>query len=221
MNTEEARVLKKQQLWHVELAIAAAIVLQLLLANQLTIGPKYLVAVMELFLLVGLRLTMRATHDRASRIRRIIGLTLTGLVSITNIGSLILVCHALINGTGDLNGKHLLVSAVSIYITNIILFGLWYWQLDGGGPGGRGTHRPPVDFLFPQMNTPARITEEPNWQPTFFDYVYVSVTNATAFSPTDAMPLTHRAKLLMSIQALASLSTVALVAARAVNILVS
>ncbi len=209
-----------QPLWHVELAVLGAIVLQLFLSNHLSVGPKYLVAVMELFLLIGLRLTAPVTHDRASRIRRIVGLTLTALVSVTNIGSLILVCYALVNGTRGLSGKQLLVSAASIYITNIILFGLWYWQLDGGGPGGRGTHQPPTDFLFPQATESSRATQEPDWQPTFFDYVYVSVTNATAFSPTDTLPLTHRAKLLMSIQALASLSTVALVAARAVNILV-
>ncbi len=210
----------KQSLWHVELAVIAAIILQLLLTNKLSIGPKYLLAVMELSLLVGLRLTAPATHDRASRNRRLIGLALTALVSVANISSLILVCHALINGTGNLGGKQLLVSAVSIYFTNIILFGLLYWQLDGGGPGGRGTHRPPMDFLFPQTYTPVHITHEPDWQPTFFDYVYVSVTNATAFSPTDTLPLTHRAKLLMAIQSVVALSTVALVAARAVNILV-
>ena len=141
------------------------------------------------------------------------------MVSITNIGSLVLVCDSLIRGNQALSGKQLLLSAVSIYLTNIILFGLWYWQLDGGGPGGRGTHRPPVDFLFPQMNASDKVTEQPDWRPTFFDYMYISITNGTAFSPTDAMPLTHRAKLLMSIQAVVSLATVALVAARAVNIL--
>jgi hypothetical protein len=124
----------------------------------------------------------------------------------------------LLNGDHS-SGKQLIISALAIYLTNIIVFGLWYWQLDGGGPGGRGTHRPPVDFLFPQMNTSVKITEEPNWQPTFMDYLFVSITNGTAFSPTDALPLTHRAKLLMAIQALVSLSTVALVAARAINIL--
>lgn len=211
----------REKLWHVELAVCAAIGLQLLLSSRLTVGPKYLVAILEVLLLVGLRLTAPATHDQASRLRRIVGLSLTAIVSITNIGSLILVCYHLIHGIGGISGKQLLLSAVSIYITNIILFGLWYWQLDGGGPGGRGTHRRPVDFLFPQMSTPVSVTEEPDWQPTFFDYTYVSITNATAFSPTDAMPLTHRAKLLMSTQALVSLITVALVAARAVNILVS
>jgi hypothetical protein len=130
-----------------------------------------------------------------------------------------MVCYALIHGSQEVNGKQLLLSGVLIYITNIILFGLWYWQLDGGGAGGRGTHQPPVDFLFPQMTASAQVTQEPHWQPLFLDYLYVSVTNATAFSPTDTLPLTHRAKTLMGLQAIVSLATVALVAARAVNIL--
>ena len=209
----------REPLWHVELAVVLAIGLQLFLTDHLNIGPKYAIAAFELLMLVGLRLTAPATHDRASQIRRQVGLTLTGLVSLANISSLLIVCHFLINGTHVIEGKELLLSAVAIYVANIIVFGLWYWQIDGGGPGGRGTHRPPVDFLFPQMNTPSDVTEQPGWAPTFFDYLFISITNGTAFSPTDTMPLTHRAKLLMSIQAFVSLSTVALVAARAINIL--
>ncbi|HSX44856.1 MAG TPA: hypothetical protein VLF39_01935 [Candidatus Saccharimonadales bacterium] len=207
-----------EPLWHIELAIIVAIVLQIVLADGLTVGPKYLLAVMELLLLFGLRLTAPVVHNAAEQFRRFTGLLLTGIVSFVNITSLFLVCRHLLNGDPS-TGKQLIVSALAIYLTNIIVFGLWYWQLDGGGPGGRGTHRPPVDFLFPQMNTSTKITEEPNWQPTFMDYLFVSITNGTAFSPTDSLPLTHRAKLLMSIQALVSLSTVALVGARAINIL--
>ena len=208
-----------EPLWHIELGVIAAIALQMLLGDHLTIGPKYLIAVLELLLLVGLRLTVPATHDRASRLRRKAGLALTAIVTLANVTSLIIVCNYLINGTQQVNGKQLLLSAIAIYLTNIIVFGLWYWQLDGGGPGGRGTHRPPVDFMFPQMSASVTVTEAPDWRPTFTDYLFVAITNGTAFSPTDAMPLTHRAKLLMTIQALISVLTVALVAARAINIL--
>ncbi len=216
--TNEPR--KKEPLWHIEIAVFLAVGLQLLLSDSLTIGPKNLLAILELSLLIGLRLTAPVVHDLASEARRLGGLMLTALVAFTNISSLALVCNALVSGQTELTGRQLIVSAVSIFLTNIILFGLFYWQLDGGGPGGRGTHRPPVDFLFPQMNTPEKVTEEIDWQPTFFDYLYVSITNATAFSPTDALPLTHRAKFFMSIQGLVSLATVAIVAARAINILV-
>ncbi len=213
-------VLKPEPFWHAELAILLAVVLQLLLSSQLSVGPKYLIAALELSLLLGLRLSMPVVHDLITRLRRFAGLSLTALVSLANISSLVLVCNKLINhSNSNLGGKQLILSAVSIYITNIIVFGLWYWQLDGGGHGGKGTHVRPVDWLFPQMTTNATITEEIGWRPSFFDYLFVSLTNATAFSPTDALPLTHRAKLLMSVQALVSLSTVAIVAARAINIL--
>lgn len=209
---------RPEPLWHIEIAVIFAIVLQLAVVQDLTIGPRYLLAIMEVMLLVALRLIAPVTHNLASKIRRFAGLLLTALVTFTNITSLALVSRHLIDG-GHSTGRQLILSAISIYLTNIIIFGLWYWQLDGGGHEGRGTHRPPVDFLFPQMNTPTLVTEQPHWQPTFMDYLFVSITNGTAFSPTDAMPLTHRAKLLMAIQALVSLSTVALVAARAINIL--
>ncbi len=210
---------KTEALWHVEIAVIGAIILQLVLNQQLTVGPKYVIALLELLLLFGLRITLSSAHTVLGFIRRYASLLLTALVTFANITSLFLVTRYLIEGHDGVSGRQLIVSALSIYITNIIIFGLWYWQLDGGGAEGRGTHRPPVDFLFPQLSTDARTTQQPNWQPAFFDYLYVSVTNATAFSPTDALPLTHRAKFLMTIQGLASLLTVALVAARAINIL--
>ena len=105
-----------------------------------------------------------------------------------------------------------------IWITNVLVFGLWYWELDRGGPVARlEAHRRQPDFLFPQMTAPDATT--PDWTPTFLDYLYTSFTNATAFSPTDTMPLTAWAKLLMMVQSLASLLTVSLVISRAVNIL--
>jgi hypothetical protein len=108
---------------------------------------------------------------------------------------------------------------VVLWVTNVLLFGLWYWELDRGGPVARAMNpgaKP--DFLFPQMTLPPEHAPR-NWMPGLIDYLYVSFTNATAFSPTDTMPLTQIAKLLMSIQALAALLTIGLVVARAVNIL--
>ncbi|HSX46795.1 MAG TPA: hypothetical protein VLF87_02290 [Patescibacteria group bacterium] len=210
---------RPEKLWHIELAVVVAIIFQVVLSAHLNILPKYFLLALEIVLLIGLHFSQVAGDGETARLRRFVGIALTAVVSFANIVSLIMVCYALIQGSQDVTGKQLLLSGVLIYITNVILFGLWYWQLDGGGPGGRGTHRPPVDFLFPQMNTPDKVTEEPDWRPLFFDYLYVSITNATAFSPTDTMPLTHRAKFLMGLQALVSLAAIALVAARAVNVL--
>lgn len=185
---------------HVVVVLAVAIGLQLLLSDSLTFGSKYLVAVLEVLLLVILILPMIG-----GRLKRLFAIGLIGLISVGNLVSLGLVINALAGKTS--NGHQLLLSSVAIYLTNIIVFGLLYWELDD-------TRQEAPDFLFPQVSSGPK-----DWRPTFFDYVYVSITNATAFSPTDTMPLTHRAKVLMTVQGLASLATVALVTARAVNIL--
>jgi uncharacterized membrane protein len=141
---------------------------------------------------------------------------LIALITVANVISLTDLIHALLYGTRA-GGRSLVYASVPIWLTNVLVFGLWYWELDRGGPGARQLpkHRGP-DFLFPQMSTPA---SAPGWTPDFFDYLYTSFTNATAFSPTDTMPLTSWAKLLMMLQSLASLVTIAVVISRAVNIL--
>ena len=119
---------------------------------------------------------------------------------------------------GISNATTLLIAGGSIYLTNVVVFALWYWDLDRGGPGARAEARNPhPDFLFPQMSDPRYAPKD--WHPRFYDYMYISITNASAFSPTDAMPLSRWAKHLMLIQSVISLVTVGLVIARAVNIL--
>ena len=114
----------------------------------------------------------------------------------------------------------LLGSGAAIFVTNIIVFGIWYWELDRGGPFARraGT-RPYPDFLFPQMDPDTAKLARPGWRPTFVDYLYVSITNVMAFSPTDTMPLSRWAKAMMTVQAMVALCTAGLVIARAVNVL--
>ena len=138
------------------------------------------------------------------------------VITIANVLALGELIRALLDHT-TAEGRTLVFASVPIWLTNVIAFGLWYWEIDRGGVTARmfPDHRQP-DFLFPQMTTPAA---SPGWAPTFLDYLYTSFTNATAFSPTDTMPLTSRVKLLMMVQSLASLLTVALVVSRAVNIL--
>jgi uncharacterized membrane protein len=150
--------------------------------------------------------------------RRINVFLLIILTGVANGYSLVEVAHRLLQTGKIANGHELILTAVNIYLTNIIVFALWYWEMDGGGPGQRvQTPKHEKDFLFPQ-----NVKEDykhPQWQPTFIDYLYVSSTNGMAFSPTDTMPLSRRAKLLMLVQATVSIVAVALVAARAVNIL--
>ena len=202
--------------WHVQLAVLVALLLQLVLPDRFTVGPKYALAILEAILLLLLAVTTPKLPVFRSATRRINALILIFLISAANIYSLWRVAEVLLGGSVT-DGRGLILAAINIYITNIIIFGMWYWELDGGGPGQRRrvahTER---DFLFPQMNMPQ---PDANWHPTFLDYLYVSATNATAFSPTDTMPLSRRAKMLMLAQSVVSLITIALVAARAVNIL--
>ena len=149
--------------------------------------------------------------------RRRLALVTIGIVSAANAASIILLVHLLVNGAGA-NAATLLRAAVHMWVVNVLLFGLWYWQLDGGGPIDRPTCTPGErDFLFPQHTEPA--LAETGWRPEFLDYLYVSFTNAAAFSPTDVLPLTRWAKMLMLVESGASLLTLLMVASRAVNIL--
>ena len=203
--------------WEPQLVVAVAIALQLSLSEQVTIGPNWLFPVLEGVLLLGLVLASPHPNVRHSPLRRHVALGMIALVSAVNMASLVLLCHRLLVG-GKENGHELILSGIVLWCTNVLLFGLWYWEVDRGGPVARmhEAERYP-DFLFVQMMNPDHAPK--GWRPQLVDYLYLSFTNATAFSPTDTMPLTPVAKWLMSGQALASLVTVGLVVARAVNIL--
>ena len=148
--------------------------------------------------------------------RRNVALALLALISLANSLLLLAVIASLARGDEN-SGAQLLLKAMTVWGTNVITFGLWFWAFDRGGPVRRHEPDPPSpDFQFPQMENPQ--LAEPGWYPRLFDYVYVSFTNSIAFSPTDAMPLTRRAKMLMLSESAVSSVTILLVAARAVNI---
>jgi len=145
-------------------------------------------------------------------------LALIGMLSLANAWSAALLVSALVHGGYRTDAGPLLVTGAAIWATNVVVFALWYWELDAGvRPAGPPRTAPAPDFLFAQMQAPT--LSDPDWEPRFVDYLYLSFTTATAFSPTDTLPLTRWAKLLMMLQSAASLSTLALVVARAVNIL--
>jgi uncharacterized membrane protein len=204
---------KRDPLWHVQLVLLGVVVLQLLLPERLSALPKFVLPGLELLCLVVLQFVTPKEAVYESRLRRIIAFALIALVAVANATSLQLLLQVLFT-TGTVDAPKLLVSGVSIYVTNIVIFALLYWEMDGGGPGvRRGNKRDENDFLFPQQqsNIP--------WHATFTDYLYVSTTNAMAFSPTDTMPLSRRAKMIMAVQAFLSLLVIAVIAARAINIL--
>jgi len=204
--------------WPALLAVLATIALQLILPDKLIrgLGNRAFIPALEAALMVVLLVVNPGRISREESRLRVIGVTLIALITVANVVSLIELIHALLYGTRA-GGRSLVYASVPIWLTNVLVFGLWYWELDRGGPASRQLprHRRP-DFLFPQMATPAC---DPHWTPDFLDYLYTSFTNATAFSPTDTLPLTPWSKLLMMLQSFASLVTVAVVISRAVNIL--
>jgi uncharacterized membrane protein len=203
--------------WPAQLTVLAAITLQVTLPERLKAGSGLVLPMLEALLVVGLVLASPRTLEYEHPRRKRAAVVLIAFVSAANIYSLIALSkHLLHHQVTD--GRQLIISGVLIWLTNFMIFALWYWEIDRGGPGRRaaGNDGPP-DFLFPQMSDD-RI-EPVNWRPRFLDYLYVSLTNATAFSPTDTMPLTPMAKTIMGVQSLVSLVTIGLIVSRAVNIL--
>jgi len=195
-----------------------AIILQFLLPERLLFGSRYVLVGIEVLLMVALSFTTPKERIFQSLTRRLNVLLLIGFSGLANCYGLFIVTKTLLQAGAIADGRSLILSAVNIYLTNIIIFGLFYWEMDGGGPGSRlAAPKHAQDFLFPQSQN--EDYRHPAWQPTFLDYLYVSSTNAMAFSPTDTLPLSRRAKMLMLFQAGISLVSVALVAARAINIL--
>jgi uncharacterized membrane protein len=203
--------------WPVQLTILAAIALQLGLPDRVTAGPRWLVPSLEGALLIGMFFATPRELEYEHPRRRRVAIAMTAFVSAANIYSLTVLSKHLLHHTVT-DGHSLLIAGVLIWLTNFLIFGLWYWEMDRGGPGKRAAgHDGPPDFLFPQMSDDA--IEPRNWRPQFVDYLYVSLTNATAFSPTDTMPLSPLAKVVMGVQSIVSLVTIGLIVSRAVNIL--
>ncbi len=203
--------------WPVTLALAAVVALHFALPQVLSLGPSWLLvtvfAVLATLVLIS--------HARgAEPVTYVGGLFLIGSVTLAVITSLILLVRFL--PSHRQSPVHLLQSAASLWVSNVLVFSAWYWKLDAGGPGQRERTKNHElgAFLFPQMalheESPLRL---PNWHPRFIDYLFLSFNTSTALSPTDTQILSRWAKVLMMVQSLISLTIIVLLAARAVNIL--
>jgi hypothetical protein len=210
-------------------AIVVAVTLYLLLPNHLIVGPRFVVPVLELALSVPLLVANPHRFTRETAGLRAISIGLVGLIAVANMTALGLLVTTLVDGHAE-PGRLLLLGSAQVWVTNMIAFALAYWELDRGGPVARAlrprAQLPPADFRFPQdedhdavAEVAARSSLLSDWSPAFFDYLYVSITNSTAFSPTDTMPLSHRAKMLMSVQSLSAMVLMVIVIARGVNVL--
>jgi hypothetical protein len=203
--------------WPAALAILTAIGLQTALPMDLAFQPRWALPGLELVIFVVLLLANPTRINRESVVLRFLGLALIAVASLANAWSAALLVMAILSGR-HFDASSVLLTGGAIWLTNVIVFALWYWEFDRGGPASRANvRRRHPDFLFSEMTVQELV--RPDWQPTFVDYLFLSFTNASAFSPTDTLPLTAWAKLGMMFQAAVSLGTVALVVARAINLL--
>jgi uncharacterized membrane protein len=213
------RPTKSERRWPITLSVVAAIVLQFLLPARFTEPlPPYLMPSLEVALLIGLSIANPVRVEPRGPAVRAASIALIALITLANVVSAVLLIRAILDGKAGGAAAPLFGTGASIWATNVIAFALWYWEFDRGGPVHRaqGTMQHP-DLMFPQMVSPQLASAD--WEPRFVDYLYLAFTNATAFSPTDVMPLARWAKLTMLVQAAVSLGVGALVIARAVNIL--
>jgi uncharacterized membrane protein len=206
--------------WPVALAILAVIFLLAALPGRIRLLPIWVTYGVGFAVLIPIgAVGLTAAKPGWLRIERIVTLlffAVSTVVTLTNLGNLV---GAMINRSTEIGGLQLLASSVAVWVTNVLMFSLLYWQIDRGGPDARvndASARP--DWLFPQEGAPVEDVPR-DWEPTFIDYLYLGYSTATAFSTTDAMPLTPRAKLLMMLESTISLITIVVVASRAINIL--
>ena len=190
--------------------------LYVVLPDRLVVGPRWLLPILIALPLMPLSATKHRHPNESQWVRRLT-IFLIGVITVANVASMALLVHHLLNANVS-QGRSLIYSAGAVWLTNVIVYGLWFWEMDRGGPHLRaGADGLLPDLQFPQMENPQLAA--PDWRPRFFDYLYTSFANGTSFAPADAMPLSLRAKALFASESIVSLVTIAVVAARAVNIL--
>ena len=217
---EQNQAPRFEQRWPVVLTILAVVGLLALMPGRIRLFPSwfpYITGIIVIAPMVAVWLMAeKAMWIRAERVVCILFFLLSGLGILVALSVLI---HAMLFKSVEVSGLRLLVSSVSLWIVNVLIFSILYWQIDRGGPDGRmnDPHKRP-DWLFPQEGVTTEIVP-PGWHATYVDYLFLSYSTATAFSTTDVLPLTPRAKMLMMLESSISLMTIVLVASRAINIL--
>lgn len=204
----------RESRWPSLAALLVAAALYATLPGNLIVGGgwlRWLVPGLLALLVLVTAVPPVAESDR----RRHLGITLAALITVANASAIALLVFGIIQQHG-FDGRYLIVAALQVWFTNVIVFALWFWEVDGCGPRHRAESPPgPHDFLFGQY----RVPEPCAWRPTFPDYLYLSITNATSFAPADTLPLRHRVKALMAAESLLSLPVLVIIAARAISIL--
>jgi hypothetical protein len=202
--------------WGIGLAILSIIGLQLLIPQEFVPHPNYIVEIVEFIGLIILGFLHPRRIAQRDPMARYASLALLTVLALVNAATVLLLIHVIVSGH-PLPAAKLLFGGAVIWLINVLVFAVGYWEYDRGGPGDRAKAvSTGIDLLFPQMSDEKL---DRDWEPRYLDYLFVSFTNSTAFSPTDTMPLSRWTKVMFMLQASVSLVTVALVAARAVNIL--
>lgn len=228
MITSDSEERRAEARWPGFFGLAIALTLYLLVPDNSTTPLRFVVVGILVTMFIPLFVINPHRLTRQTRWSRMMSIGLSLLLVAANQVNVVYVIQALLDGSG--NGAQVLLTAFQVWITNIIAFGLLFWELDRGGPVARGNlpreQLPPADFAFPQdtggdsaLEVALVSSTKAGWRPGFVDYFYIALTNMTAFSPTDAMPLRSRTKLFMSLQSVTGFILLALVISRAVNIL--
>jgi hypothetical protein len=216
---EQSQSIRIEPRWPVILAILAAILMVVLLPERVVLFPVWFPYVIGIALILPMAAVgLSAEKARWLRVERTIMLLFIVAMGVGTLANLASLIRAMVRRSGEVGGLQLLASSIVVWVSNVLIFSLLYWRIDRGGPEARANNagtRP--DWLFPQAGAPE--DAPPDWRPTFVDYLFLGFSTATAFSPTDALPLTSRAKMLMMLESTMSLGTIVVVASRAINIL--
>ena len=204
--------------WPMATAVLVSVALQLSLPDRHVLSPTVLFPTVEVLLLVVLVIGDPGRIDRRSPALRRLTVALVVVMTVDNLAGVAELVRGILDGSDRDNGPVLLATGGALWVTNVIAFSLWFWLLDRGGPAARAAGTPlAAAFAFPENATPE--LAPPDWWPQYLDYLYLAFTNSTALSPTDTMPLTRWAKMLMLVQSSVSLVIAVMIIARAVNIL--
>jgi hypothetical protein len=216
---EPAHPLRVETRWPVAFAVLAVTLLLTMLPDRVRVAPVWAPYVLAIALIVPMAAIMlTSAPERWFRIERTITLIFFLVAGSGVIADLTLLIAEMVRRSGEISGIQLLTSSVAMWVLNVLTFSLLYWQIDRGGPEARANKASPrPDWLFPQEGAPQDVP--PDWRPTFVDYLFLGYSTATAFSTTDVMPLTSRAKMLMMLESTISLATIVAVMSRAINIL--
>jgi hypothetical protein len=205
--------------WPAVLVIVTVLVLLAVLPGRIRLFPASFPYVLGIAVLIPMAaVALTSGNARLRRVERATSRSFFAVALAANLGLLAYLVDVMLGRSVVVGGKQLLASSVAVWIINVLVFSLMYWELDRGGPDARANNIGTMpDWLFPQDGAPEAVP--PGWQPTFVDYLFLGFSTATAFSTTDAVPLTVRSKLLMMLESTTSLVTLVVVAARAINII--